>query len=829
MNMDKELLLQLRKKNLRNFLTIFFSFTFFLVLLQFIGLGASTFKEQATVVFYLSTVTLVVFLAFIGIFYRLNNKCYNLLMNENISPEDKAEYLRKFHLTGSFLLGAATMVGLLMTLSACYYVNVLMTLYQIFIFYTMGHFVILTEIILFYYLEKTTYFPLSETIPFTPLTIVGKLVIPIGIILCIILSFMCSLSYRISYLGMKTRYTDSMINYINAQNDVLNTLIREAQAELSGYAASDEIQSQDPAKLIRFLRLVHETRNPNIETLLAVTANGHGYTSLGKDDDFSAQQFYLIPMKTGKPYMAPPHTSLITGKTVTTLVIPIKRDGAVVGLVGGSITVDTLNEALEDLNLFDRLRIWILDQESKIILHTDKSLIGMKVGKSPFLTSDGIVTTDVEKIITSKEAVEFDYVLNNTPVKAIKLKNEYTGWTVVVAEDLSVFLSGLNDAILEMFFLVNILAFLISVPALIITRTISKSIRSAITVISTLSTGNLNIKTDEVLIFHDEMGFLLKGFTNFTQKLRTIIAEVTETSFLLRSSSEELADASRSLSDGAQSRAASVEEATAAIEEVSSSVEQISNNAETQMNLASITYTSMEHLKRDIEEVIKYTADAIDTANKTSRQAQIGNKMMQDTISGMDNIDSSTKQIAEMVNIITDISDQVNLLALNASIEAARAGEHGKGFAIVAEEISKLADETATTAKSINDLVKTGLKEVFMGRRFVDNTKVAFDNIISQIRESENLILNIADSSKQHHVSSERVLIDTKNVLDMAEAINIATNEQMITNQEMSRTIEQINQGTLSEAARSEEIASSAADINSQAVNLMQNIEFFKL
>jgi methyl-accepting chemotaxis protein len=203
--------------------------------------------------------------------------------------------------------------------------------------------------------------------------------------------------------------------------------------------------------------------------------------------------------------------------------------------------------------------------------------------------------------------------------------------------------------------------------------------------------------------------------------------------------------------------------------------------------------------------------------------------MMQDTINGMNNIDSSTQQIAEMISIITDISDQVNLLALNASIEAARAGEHGKGFAIVAEEISKLAEETASTAQSITDLVKIGLKEVATGRKFVDNTKNSFDSIISNIHETEILVKNITESSRQQFSSSEKVLADTKSVLEMAEAINVATNEQMITNQEMSKTIEQINQGTLSEAARSEEIASSAADINSQAVALREDIKFFKL
>ncbi len=202
---------------------------------------------------------------------------------------------------------------------------------------------------------------------------------------------------------------------------------------------------------------------------------------------------------------------------------------------------------------------------------------------------------------------------------------------------------------------------------------------------------------------------------------------------------------------------------------------------------------------------------------------------MQNTISGMNNIDASTHKIAERVRLISDISDQVNLLALNASIEAARAGEHGKGFAVVAEEISKLADETAASAKSIADLVHSGLVEVNQGREFVDSTGNALNAIISNIEETELLVKKITESFELQDQASQKVLQDTRRVMDMAESISVATNEQMQTNQEMAKTIEQINQNTQSEAAGAEEIASSAEEISSQAESLRSQMEFFKV
>ena len=826
--MDNKLLVQLRKKNIGYFLAIHTAHTLTLLFLLFIALGKDVFQEGSTNVFILLAVTTIIAFIGFGIFYRLNRKCYHFLISEEASPKAKADYLKKFHLRGAFLIGGTLMVAYLITIAHLFRQFILVTPFQFIQFYTMGHFMVLMLGCVFYFVLKRIYFPVTETIPFRPITMPEKIVIPLGSILSLVLATTCAVSYRVGYTSMQSNYTRIMNNFIIEQDIALNQLINEITAELTGYAASDDIQSQNPARMNRFLRDVHESKNSDMETLIAITANGYGYTSLGLDYDFSAQPFFLIPRKTETLYISLPHTNIATGREVITVVVPVKRNEAVVGFVGGSITMDTINEVLEDLNvMFSQFRLWILDYEGRIIIHADKSLIGMRAGKTPLLSSDGVETIGVEQVFTARDNVPYNYIFGGRPIRTIKAKHELTGWTLAVAEDLAAFLSGLDNIILAMSMLVNVLAFLIAVPTILITRNTSKSINSAMSVISTLSHGHLNINTDDIVTFPDEMGLLLKDFSTFTVILKNIISKTTETSFLLQGSAEELADASHSLSEGAQSRAAAVEEATAAIEEVTSSVEQIGDNAETQMNLSSIAFTSMEHLKKDIEDVLKFTTEAIDTAGKSSKQAQIGNKMMQDTIAGMDSIDSSTKQIAEMVTIISDISDQVNLLALNASIEAARAGEHGKGFAIVAEEISKLADETATTAKSITDLVKAGLKEVATGRRFVDNTKVAFDNIISFIRDTETLITNIAESSRQQSLSSERVLSDTKTLLEMAEAINSSTQEQLITNQEMSRTIEQINQGTLSEAARSEEIASSAADINLQAIDLKENIKFF--
>jgi len=304
---------------------------------------------------------------------------------------------------------------------------------------------------------------------------------------------------------------------------------------------------------------------------------------------------------------------------------------------------------------------------------------------------------------------------------------------------------------------------------------------------------------------------------------------MTNASIQLSSSSEELASTSISLSESAQSQAASIEEASASIVEVSGSIETINDSAKEQAELAKKTFRSMDELQRDNETVVAYAGEALTAARGSTEQANIGQKLMTSTINGMNKIDESTKKIAETVLLITDISDKVNLLALNASIEAARAGEHGRGFAVVAEEISALADQTAESAKTINTLVQEGLVEVDQGRRHVDATNNALNNIISFIAQTEELAKQIADSSGKQGSSSSLVLSDTKKVMEMADAVSSATGEQMTTNLEMSKMIEQINLNTQSNAAAAEEIASSAEEISAQAESMRAQMGFFKL
>jgi methyl-accepting chemotaxis protein len=772
-------------------------------------------------------ISIPVILIFFLIFFLLDRKYRRILQNRKNMGESDEKFSNMFPVYGNIVISAGGIMITLMTVIVAYKMGLLLSLFQAGYFLIIGGFLAVIIGGFFFYHTKKVLFPLVDYIKFTPITMSQKLLIPVLSSILIIL-IMTSLGlYRSTYNRINSQYTNEMRANVEKNALFINSIFKESLAEIRGYSQGYEIQSMDKRKFLPFLQRAHGVKNDMIEMLFVATIDGMGYNSFGTNDFIGDRAHFQVPVKTGKIYFSDPILNKRTKNQIMTCSAPVIRDGQIVGMSGATILIATIDKVLNDSVFTKTGRFGIINNQGKVVFHKNKDLIGKVVGESPELTSNGKNITDIEKLKTAQEGKLFHYFYNGVKVISLKQHIPILDYSLFYCVDQIDFVSMLNPLIIQMTSLLVLLALFTYIMMTIIASKFSKPIHDTIYVIRKLSEGDLTVDLKNEL--HDEFGMLLKSFYKFREVLKETIHQALESAIQLSGSAEELAATSQTLSESTQARAASVEEATAAIEEVSSSIESINNNAARQSDLASVTFRSMEDLKKDIATVLDYAIKAQETAKNTTNQAQTGNRLMQDTISGMNNIDTSTKKIADMVRLISDISDQVNLLALNASIEAARAGEHGRGFAVVAEEISKLADETAATAKSITELVKTGLSEVNRGREFLDSTSKAFENIISNIEQTETHVKNITDSSKKQFGSSEKVLSDTRSVLEMAESISTATNEQMITNQEMAKTIDQINQVTQTEAGGSEEIASSAEEISAQAVNLKSRMEFFKV
>ncbi len=233
-----------------------------------------------------------------------------------------------------------------------------------------------------------------------------------------------------------------------------------------------------------------------------------------------------------------------------------------------------------------------------------------------------------------------------------------------------------------------------------------------------------------------------------------------------------IAESSQSLATGAQSQSASVEEISASVEELTASIDGVKINAQ----------------------------DADSVANKTNDLAERGGHAVQKSIEAMELIRTSSDQIAEIIQVISEIASQTNLLALNAAIEAARAGEHGMGFAVVADEVRKLAERSNQAAGEITSLIKESSNRVQEGAQLSDDTGEALKEILQGVESTVAKISEIAG----------------------------ATLEQATNAQQVSQAIQGIAEVTEQAAAGSEEMASSSEELGAQASSLRDLVGRFK-
>jgi len=339
--------------------------------------------------------------------------------------------------------------------------------------------------------------------------------------------------------------------------------------------------------------------------------------------------------------------------------------------------------------------------------------------------------------------------------------------------------------------------------------------------------GDLTKKIE--ILKDDEVGHVATLFNKFIEQLREMILLIKEASEHVESSSMEMTNSSEHLANVAQEQAASIEQTSSAMEEIKATIDSVSDNSRNQAAKASKNRELMDNLAEAIGEINGIAQNANKMGEETHSEAKDGEKILAETVISMNDIYKSSTKITEIVTIITDISDQINLLSLNASIEAARAGEHGKGFAVVAQEISKLADQTANSSGEINKLIQESNTKINIGSNLVEKTAVSLKKIIENIEQTAEFMETIANSSIELDSMSKQASQNAQNVNKMSEEIRIMMEEQSVSSNEIIKAINQVNDITQTVASGSEELAGTSEELTGQSEVLSNIVKKFKI
>ena len=342
-----------------------------------------------------------------------------------------------------------------------------------------------------------------------------------------------------------------------------------------------------------------------------------------------------------------------------------------------------------------------------------------------------------------------------------------------------------------------------------------------------IASGDLRSKI--VLDGDDEFAHIAHQFNTMVESMQAMIRKIKATATDVAGSSEELT--------------ANANQSAQVTQNVAQSITEVAEAAEKQIQSIDKSRLTVQEFQRGLEEAITNQRRAREQTQATAEKAAEGNAFVQTTVEQMNSIaltvqqtgeivsklGERSKEIGNIVEIISSISGQTNLLALNAAIEAARAGEHGRGFAVVAEEVRKLAEESQNASQQISELIRSiqeetnravasmaeGLREAETGKENVTATGETFSLILSMVEDVKTASLAV----------SKRVLELRENMNSIIEGLGaVDTSAKGIGSESQN-----VSAATEEQAAGMEEIASSSRSLADMATDLQSETDKFKV
>lgn len=490
-----------------------------------------------------------------------------------------------------------------------------------------------------------------------------------------------------------------------------------------------------------------------------------------------------------------PYVDMTTDQMVITASQAFYRNGQLTGAYGADILVDTLIDMTSKIKTSESGYTMIVSQNDNIILHPDEALQDTSIADQSYY--DAIQSSGESGLVEFKE--------NNDDVFLGYKTNGITGWIIAEAAFEKDFNKIANATIVPILIALGIIIILAVIVSIILTKRITNPIQQLQKVMKDVENGNLLARANVTVV--NEIGELAQSFNHMVDQMRATMMKVKNVSI--------------NVSEASHTLVASAEENSASSNEVATTMEQIATGAVDQAEMMESNATATEQLSAlitQIESHHKQVYEAADVMNDVSKsgietvdilfnQSVETGKITKEVVHAIQSLDQKSANISNIITQITDIASQTNLLALNAAIEAARAGEHGRGFAIVADEVRILAEQTENSLGDISTLIKeiqtetqhsvTLIKQtdevIHSQAATVNETSQAFSSIQETIQKNNEFIQNVM-TAMETVVDQERTISEnTESIAAISEETAAGTEEVAASVEQQTASMEQLN------------------------------------
>lgn len=484
----------------------------------------------------------------------------------------------------------------------------------------------------------------------------------------------------------------------------------------------------------------------------------------------------------------------------------------------------------QELNLGENGYMFILDQEGNEIAHPNIE------GKNIWDNADTNGVKYAQDIVNVGKEGGFTYYEFPLPNDQSQIEQKVVyaetdpnwGWTITSGTYMRDFNQPAND-ILQLNLIIVGITLIVGIFIIwMFANSIARPINKVSEHMNHLANGDLtqpqlNLKSK------DETGKLANAMNHMQIKLKDIIANVSSTSEKLTSHSEELTQSANEVKVGSEQVATTMQELASGSESQANSASELSSVMGTFTSKVQEANTKGESIQQSSSEVLGMTREGSQLMQSSTDQMAKIDQIVQEAVKKVQGLDTQSKEISKLVSVIKGIAEQTNLLALNAAIEAARAGEHGKGFAVVADEVRKLAEQVSVSVTDITGIVgniqnesstvavslQDGYKEVEQGTSQIKSTGETFNRISTAVTE-------MVDSVKS-------VSANLSDIATNSEEMNASIEEIASISEESAAGIEQTSASSQQTSGSMEEVAESSGQLANLAEELNELVGQFKL
>ncbi|MDD1015343.1 methyl-accepting chemotaxis protein [Pseudomonas sp. TNT2022 ID1025] len=505
--------------------------------------------------------------------------------------------------------------------------------------------------------------------------------------------------------------------------------------------------------------------------------------------DPRARPWYKDGLAANGPILTEPYIDVSTGKMVISVVATAARN---VGVVGGDLALDGLTEIINSLNFGGMGYAFLVNDQGKILVHPDKNLV-MK-------SLSDLFPQNTPRISKEPSEVELDgktRILSFAPVKGLPSANWYIGLSVDKDEAYSMLSKFRTSAVIATLVAVVIIIALLG----LLIRVLMQPLHTMSRAMADIAEGEGDLTKRLAIHNHDEFGILGTAFNRFVERIHGSIREVSSATEQVNEVALRVVSASNSSMVNSDEQSNRTNSVAAAINQLGAAAQEIAHNAAQASQQAS----SARHLAEEGQQVVDRSIQAM---NRLS-------DLICTSSSHIETLNSKTVNIGQILEVITSISQQTNLLALNAAIEAARAGEAGRGFAVVADEVRNLAHRTQESAQQVQKMIE----ELQVGAR------ESVDTMGQSQRHSQDSV-EIANQAGERLGS---VTLRIGEIDGMNQSVATATEEQTAVVDSINMDINEINMLNQEGVENLQSTLRACADLEQQASRLKQLVGSFRI